>query len=138
MSRLGVKRIVVVSSSAVAPHPHADGGFMLNHVVQPLISGTIGKTTYADLRAMERILRTSDLDWTIVRAAGLFDTTQVSPYQVSDEPLDGLFTSRADLAACLLAQVGDPRFVKKTIEITTWQGAPTLWQVIRREAFKRR
>lgn len=138
MSRLGVKRIVVVSSSAVAPHPHADGGFMLNRVVQPLMSRTIGATTYADLRAMEGILRAGHLDWTVVRAAGLFDAGQVPPYQVSDGPLDGLFTSRADLAACLLAQTGDPRFVKKTIQITTCEGAPTLWQVIRREAFKRR
>jgi uncharacterized protein YbjT (DUF2867 family) len=138
MSQLGVKRIAVVSSTAVEPHPHADGGFMLNRVVQPLISATIGKTTYADLRVMETILRASDLDWTVVRAAGLFTTGQVSSYRVSDGPLDGLFTSRPDLAACLLAQVGDLRFVNKTIEITTSQGAPTLGQVIWREAFKRR
>jgi hypothetical protein len=75
---------------------------------------------------------------TVVRAAGLFTTGQVSSYRVSDGPLDGLFTSRPDLAACLLAQVGDLRFVNKTIEITTSQGAPTLEQVIWREAFKRR
>jgi putative NADH-flavin reductase len=137
MCRLGVKRIVVVSSSAVAPHLHADGGFMLNRVVQPLISRTIGKTSYTDLAAMERILRASDRGWTIVRAAGLFDASQVSPYQVSDDRLDGLFTSRADLAACLLAQVSDPRFLRKTLEITTRDGVPTLWQVIRREALKR-
>ena len=137
MSCLRVKRIVVVSSSAVAPHHHADGGFILNHVVQPFIARTIGKSTYADLRAMEGILRASGLDWTVVRAAGLFDAGQVSSYQVSDRPLDGLFTSRADLAACLLAQVRDPRFVRKTIEITTSGQVPTLWQVIRREAFKR-
>lgn len=137
MNHLGIKRIVVVSSSAVAPHHHADGGFLLNRVVQPLMARTIGKSTYADLRAMEAILLASDLHWTVVRAAGLFDAGQVSSYQVSDRPLDGLFTSRADLAACLLAQVRDPRFVKKTIEITTSGQVPALWQVIRREAFKR-
>jgi nucleoside-diphosphate-sugar epimerase len=48
MSRLGVKRIAVVSSTAVEPHPHAEGGFMLNRCMQPLVSATIGKTTYAD------------------------------------------------------------------------------------------
>jgi putative NADH-flavin reductase len=137
MGHLGVKRIVVASSSAVAPHHHADGGFMLNHVIQPLMARTIGKSTYADLRAMEGILGASGLDWTVVRAAALFDTERVSSYQVSDRPLDGLFTSRADLAACLLAQVQDPRFVKKAIEVTTPGRAPALWRVIRREAFKR-
>ncbi len=137
MSRLGVKRVAVVSSTTVEPHPHAEGGFMLNRVLQPLVSRTIGKTTYADMRVMEDILRDSDLDWTVVRPAGLFDAGHVSSYRVSDGPLDGVYTSREDLAACLLAQARDSRFVRKAIEVTTAEGVPTLWQVIRREAFKK-
>jgi putative NADH-flavin reductase len=137
MSRLGMKRIVVVSSTAVEPHHHAEGGFMLNRVMQPLVSRTIGKTTYADMRVMEDILRASDLDWTVIRSAGLFEAGQVSPYQVSDGPLDGVFTSREDLAACMLEQATDSTFLRKTIEVTTSEGAPTLWQMIRREAFKK-
>src|SRR3954454_12790160 len=35
MERHGVKRVVVVSSVATAPRPHAEGGFLLNRVVQP-------------------------------------------------------------------------------------------------------
>jgi nucleoside-diphosphate-sugar epimerase len=137
MSRLGVKRIAVVSSTAVEPHRHAEGGFMLNRVMQPLVSATIGKTTYADMRVMEDILRRSDLDWTVVRSAGLFEAGRVSSYQVSDGPLDGVFTSREDLAACLLAQASDSRFAGKAIEVTTSERVPTLWQMIRREAFKK-
>jgi len=137
MSRLGVKRIAVVSSTTVEPHHHAEGGFILNRIMQPMVSATIGKTTYADMRAMEDILRRSDLDWTVVRSAGLFEAGHVSFYQVSDGQLDGVFTSREDLADCLLAQVSDSRFVRKTIEVTTSEGAPTLWQMIRREAFKK-
>ncbi len=110
---------------------------MLNRVVQPLMVHTMGKSTYADLRAMEDIFKASDLAWAIIRASGLFDARQVSSYRVSELPLDGLFTSRADLAACLLAQVGDAQFIRKTIEITTCEHVPTLWQVIRREALKR-
>jgi hypothetical protein len=67
----------------------------------------------------------------------LFEAGHVSFYQVSDGQLDGVFTSREDLADCLLAQVSDSRFVRKTIEVTTSEGAPTLWQMIRREAFKK-
>lgn len=137
MSRLGLKRLVVVSSTTVEPHRHAEGGFMLNRVMQPLVSATIGKTTYADMRAMEGIVGGSDLEWTVVRPAGLFDAGRVSAYQVSEDPLDGVFTSREDLAACLLAQAGDARFVRKAIEVTTSEGTPTLWQMIRREAFKK-
>lgn len=53
MSQHGVKRLVVVSSSATEAHHHADGGFLLNRVLQPLVAATIGKTTYADMRRME-------------------------------------------------------------------------------------
>ncbi|MCM3921247.1 NAD(P)H-binding protein [Frankia sp. AiPs1] len=137
MIRLGVKRLAVVSSTAVEPHPHAEGGFLLNRVMQPLIARTIGRSTYADMRAMEQIVRDSGLEWTVIRSSGLFDADHVSPYEVSDGPLDGVFTSRADLAHCLLSQASEDRFVGQTIEITTSEGAPTLLQVIRREAFGR-
>lgn len=137
MSQLGVKRVAVVSSTAVDPHPHADGGFLLNRVAQPLITRTIGRSSYADMRAMEALLSASDLDWTVIRSGGLFDAGHVSAYQAGEGPLDGAFTSRDDLAACLLAQAGDTRFVRRIIEIATSEGTPTLWQMIRREAFKK-
>ena len=137
MSRLGLKRLVAVSSSAVEPHAHADGGFMLNRVMQPLVSRTIGRTTYADMRVMEDRLRASDVNWTVVRPSGLFNAGHVSAYQVSDGPLGGVFTSREDLAACLLEQTGSSRFARKAIEVTTPEGTPTLWQMIRHEAFKK-
>ena len=56
MSRHGVKRLIVVSSSATEPYHHADGGFVLNRVLQPLVTATIGKTTYADMRRMEDLV----------------------------------------------------------------------------------
>jgi nucleoside-diphosphate-sugar epimerase len=136
MSRHGVKRLVVVSSSATEPYHHADGGFLLNRVLQPLISATIGKTTYADMRRMEALVRGSDLEWTIMRPSGLFDAPAVSRYELHEEQAPGIFTSRADLAASLLEQATDGRFVGKALAVTTSEGAPTLFQLIRREAFK--
>lgn len=136
MSRHGVKRLVVVSSSATEPYDHADGGFLLNRVLQPLISATIGKTTYADMRRMEALVRGSDLQWTIMRPSGLFDAPAVSRYELHEEQAPGIFTSRADLAASLLEQATDGRFVRKALAVTTSEGAPTLFQLIRREAFK--
>lgn len=135
MARHGVKRLALVSSTAVEPHAHAEGGFVLNRVMQPLVTKTIGKTTYADMRVMERIVRESGLDWTIIRPSGLFDADKVTDYRVSDAPLDGVFTSRADLADLLVRQIVEELYVGKTIEITTSEGAPTLLQVIRREVF---
>lgn len=136
MSRHGVKRLAVVSSSATDPHHHAGGGFLLNRVMQPLITATIGKTTYADMRRMEELMRASDLDWTIMRPSGLFDAPAVTAYELHEDQAPGIFTSRADLAASLLDQATETRFVRKAVAVTTSEGAPTLFQMMRREAFK--
>lgn len=135
MSHIGVKRVVAVSSSATYPHHHAEGGFLMNRVLQPLIAATIGRTTYADMRRMEAQLRASDLDWTIIRPSGLFNAAEVSRYQVYEDEAPGIFTSRIDLATCMLEQATGTRFVRKAVAVTTTVGTPTLWQMIRTEAF---
>jgi putative NADH-flavin reductase len=137
MSRQGIKRLAVVSSSATEPHHHADGGFVLNRILQPLVTATIGKTTYADMRQMEQLIRETDLEWTIMRPSGLFDATEVTRYELHEDQAPGVFTSRADLAASLLEQASDVRFVRKAVAVTTSEGAPTLFQMLRREAFKK-
>lgn len=78
--------------------------------MQPLISRTIGKTTYADMAAMEALLADSDLDWTVLRPSGLFDTDSISDYRLQENHADGIFTSRADLAACLITQANEQRW----------------------------
>jgi putative NADH-flavin reductase len=138
MSGHGVKRLVVVSSSAAEPHHHADGGFLLNRVLQPLVTATIGKTTYADMRRMENRVRSSDLEWTIMRPSGLFDAPGLAAYELHEEHAAGIFTSRAGLAASMLGQATDTRFVRKVVAVTTSEGAPTLFQMMRREAFKKK
>lgn len=137
MDRHGVKRLVVVSSSGADPRPHAEGGFLLNKVMQPLITSTIGKTTYADMRRMEAFLEVSDLDWTVMRPSGLFDAEEVSRYHLEEEHADGIFTSRADLAASMLAQLETTIWLRRRVAVTTSQGTPTVFQMIRREAFSR-
>lgn len=138
MSRHGVKRVVAVSSSATQPSLHADGGFLLNRVIQPLVTATIGRTTYTDMREMERFLRGSDLDWTVMRPSGLFDAPAVSAYRLDEDRADGVFTSRVDLAASIVAQLASTTWVGKCVAVTTSEGTPTIWQMMRREAFRGR
>ena len=66
-------------------------------VSTPLITRTIGRTTYADMSAMETLLAGSGLDWTVLRPSGLFDAETVSDYRLQEDHADGIFTSRADL-----------------------------------------
>lgn len=137
MVKHGITRVVAVSSSATEPGRHADGGFLLNRVMQPLITRTIGKTTYADMRAMERLLRSSGLEWTVMRPGGLFDAAGVSDYELRPDRSERVFTSRADLAASILAQAGDRTWVGKCVAVNTVEGVPTLMEMIRAEAVGR-
>ena len=135
MEQHGVTRVVVVSSAGTEPRRHEGAGFLMNRVMQPLVTATIGRTTYTDMRAMEAYLRDSELDWTVIRPSGLFDAPAVSRYELREDHADGVFTSRADLAASLLAQATSTRWIRKNVAVTTSEGAPTLMQMIRREAF---
>jgi nucleoside-diphosphate-sugar epimerase len=40
MRHAGIRRLVVVSSSATDPRPHAESGIVLNRVIQPLVAAT--------------------------------------------------------------------------------------------------
>lgn len=131
----GAKRLVVVSSSGATATRHADGGFLLNRVMQPMVTRTIGKTTYADMRRMEALLAASSLDWTVLRPGGLFDAERPSTYELARERSERVFTSRADLAAAMLEQATTREWVGEFVAVNTTEGTPTVWQMIRREAF---
>ncbi|MGY2093571.1 NAD(P)-dependent oxidoreductase [Nocardia gipuzkoensis] len=134
MRKHGIRRVAVVSSSAVDPKPHADAGFLFNRVLQPYLTRVMGKTLYDDMRAMESLLTATELDWTIVRPSGLFVLPAVTDYTVAEGPLEGRFTSRTDLAACLLRLVDDDRYVRKTVSVVTTSDNPTLLKMLRTEA----
>ena len=76
---------------------------MALRIFEPVITRTIGKTTYDDQRRMEAIVRDSALDWTIVRPSGLFDLPHVTNYVAGEGDPVGAFTSRNDLADYLVA-----------------------------------
>jgi uncharacterized protein YbjT (DUF2867 family) len=137
MNRLGVERLVVVSSSAVEPNPHPVGGVVFRKVIEPLVVHTMGKTLYADMLRMEAIVTASPLDWTIVRPSGLFTTALVGRYEVTEGHGSGRFTSRADLADCLLREVGAAGHHRRTIAVVTTSEEPGLLGLIWREGIKR-
>ena len=80
MQSSGVERLVVVSSTGAFHYPGRTGAPFALRLVEPVITRTIGKAVYDDIRRMETIVRDSDLDWTIVRPSGLFDLPDVTEY----------------------------------------------------------
>jgi nucleoside-diphosphate-sugar epimerase len=137
MKRNGVRRLVVVSSGAVTGEDEPTGGFIFNRVLQPYITGKLGKTVYDDMRRMEELISRSDADWTILRPSGLYELPAVTDYSLTETHGPGRFTARVDLADAMLRQVDDHRFVQKIGHVITTQANPSLLSMMLCEAFKK-
>ena len=138
MHEHGVHRLVCVSSTVTDPVTRSEdtgGGFVFEKVLKPFITNVIGKTMYADLLRMEELVRASDLDWTIVRPSGLFDTPTVTEYRLAEGFLPEHFTSRADLAACMLQQAASDQYRRKILAVATVEVKPKLIKLLLKEAF---
>jgi putative NADH-flavin reductase len=133
MHRQGVKRLVVVSSAPLDPAYRASDSLLYTRVLEPLFMRRPGRTLYEDMRRMESLVQASDLDWTIIRSCWLFDAAKVTDYRLADNSADGMFTSRADLAAAMLAQLADDRFIRKAVGVATTAGTPSIIGQIWRE-----
>ena len=142
MNHSGVRRLVCVSSSATGTNHDNGGGFIFHTIMQPLILSTFGRTTYADLKRMETLVMNSYLDWTIIRPSGLFETETITNYQVAEEHIKGRFTSRTDLADCMLQQLTTDRYLRKVAAVATFAVQPNMLKLLWREgistSFKRR
>jgi nucleoside-diphosphate-sugar epimerase len=138
MRRHRIRRLTVVSSSGVDPHPYSDGGFLFNRVLLPYVTRVLGKTLYDDMRRMETLVRASNLDWTILRPGGLYHLPSATDYTLVERHTDGRFTARVDLAASMLAVLDDDRYIGATVSVITTADNPTLLQWIRREALTKR
>lgn len=135
MKRFAVRRLVVVSSSAVSGEDVPGAGVFFNRVLQPYVVKRIGRTTYADLRRMEALVTASDADWTILRPSGLYDLPSVTGYTLTPTHGPGRFTARVDLADAMLRQLGDERLVRGIGYLVTTEANPGLLSLMLREAF---
>ncbi len=112
MERAGVKRLVSLSSLGIGDS-RSNLPFVLRYVIFP----TLLRHTMADHERQERVIRQSDLDWTIVRPAYLTDGpltgTYLHGFSVTERKLKGKI-SRADVADFMLKQLEDSRYVHET------------------------
>ena len=82
MHRAGTQRLIVVSGTG--PFDEGEGPGM-RYVIKP-IGRRFLKHVFADFVEMEKVVRASGLDWTIVR-----------PPRLTDKPLSGRYRTRRDL-----------------------------------------
>jgi putative NADH-flavin reductase len=136
MRRTEVRRLIVVSSTATHRYRNRRNSPLMFRVFEPVISRTIGKTVYDDVRRMESIVRDSHLDWTIVRPSILFDLDHGTDYTAGVVPPVGGFTARVDLAHYLTTLIDDESSIGATPIVSTTEGAPTFWEYMKRQSVR--
>jgi putative NADH-flavin reductase len=111
MKAAGVKRLIAVTGLG-AGDSRGHGGLLYDAVVFPLLL----KRVYDDKDVQEWIIRSSGLDWTIVRPGLLADGPATGQYRVPTAPNDWRFgtISRADVADFLVRQIDDRSLIGTT------------------------
>ena len=111
MKAAGVKRLIAVTGLG-AGDSRGHGGFLYDAVAFPLLL----KRVYDDKDVQEWIVRSSGLDWTIVRPGLLKNSPATGRYRVLTAPKDWQFgaISRADVADFLVRQIDDRTLIGTT------------------------
>ena len=110
MQRHHVRRVVAISTFG-AGDTRPRMGWLVRHVV----FGVVLRSEVADKEAMEAILERSGLDWTVVRVGLLHDGPARRAWRAADDAsIDGMGRiARADVAAFMLDQLDDARWVRR-------------------------
>ncbi|MGH6831813.1 MAG: NAD(P)-dependent oxidoreductase [Methyloceanibacter sp.] len=111
MKAAGVKRLIAVTGLG-AGNSRGHGGLLYDAVVFPLLL----KRVYDDKDVQEWIVRSSGLDWTLVRPGLLTNRPATGRYCVLTASKDWRFgaISRADVADFLVRQINDRALIGTT------------------------
>jgi putative NADH-flavin reductase len=114
MERSRVKRLVCLTGVGAA-ETKGHGGFLYDRILFPLIT----KRVYEDKDVQEALIQKSSLDWVIVRPAMFREGTPSGEFEAVTDVRGVTLTrvSRAEVAAFLLDQLTDGRYLRKAVFI---------------------
>ncbi len=115
MRAAGVGRLVAVTA---APLSRDKDDTLRSRLINKVL-WTFIKELYSDMARMEEVIRTSDLDWTIVRPPKLTNKPPTGHYRtaINRSVRGGYSISRADLAGAILTLLDDPTAIHAAIGI---------------------
>jgi putative NADH-flavin reductase len=116
MEQTGTRRAFFISASAIEISPVLPFyvRFAEKYIVQKLL-----RHMYADLRQMEALIKSSDLDWTIIRPPQLTDKTVTGHYRTAINTFlkNCLKISRSDVAHFMIHNAKNETTYKAIVEI---------------------
>lgn len=116
MKKAGTNRAFFISASGLEVNPTHSIliKFATKLILQPLL-----RNMYADLWRMEKIIRESNINWTIMRPPKLLDGPVTRTYRtaIDMQVNNGLNISRADVAHFIVHNLTNEKIVNKTVEV---------------------
>jgi len=116
MKKMGTTRVFFISASGLEVNPSYNFFIRLaaKYILQRLL-----KNMFADLERMEKTIKESDRNWTIMRPPQLTNMPFTGHYRfaVNGFLKGGLRISRADLAHFMISNVTNAAIYKKTVEV---------------------
>ena len=115
MKQHGVRRLIVLGASGVWPGATRRLSPAMRLFAE-LLDATVLRKPFASQRAMQLLIRASDLDWTVVQPPRLLNVPGRGVYRVDGEalPAGGTQIARADVAAFMLAQLKSTEWVRQS------------------------
>ena len=110
MHKTGARRLIAVSAAAFIPEG-PDKSWIAKQIQPRLFA-----RTFADVRQMERVVRDSDLDWTLVRPTRLVNDPGKGEYRVRAgfPPPGGGTIARADVAHFIGTALTSARYIRES------------------------
>ncbi|OSZ79774.1 hypothetical protein CAP36_00475 [Chitinophagaceae bacterium IBVUCB2] len=115
-NKLGCKRIIVTTAWGVNESKKEIPGWF-----RWFIENSNIKYPYRDHGLLEELLKASSLDWTIIRPAGLINSSKEKKVKVSFNglPKPGLTISRRNVARFMVAALEEHAYIKELPTIST-------------------
>jgi putative NADH-flavin reductase len=117
MEKAGVKRLICLSAGAVIVPPESN--LVMKFVIKNILQ-KVFKHLYSDMLVMESMLKTSPLNWTVIRAPRLKNGKHTGRYRVAiNEHLNSPSSiNRADLADYIVKHLMDEKAFKALVEVS--------------------
>jgi putative NADH-flavin reductase len=117
MQKAGIKRLICLSAGAVIVPPKSN--FLMKFVIKNILQ-KVFKNLYSDMLVMEEMLKTMDLNWTVIRPPRLKNAQHTGQYRISiNEHLTRPSSiSRADLADYIVTHLDDTKAYKALVEVS--------------------
>jgi len=116
MMKKGLKRAFFISASAIEISPVQP--FFIRLVTKYIVQKLFGNA-YADQRIMEKLIKESNIDYTIVRPPRLTDKPSTGHYRFAINTFlkNCLIISRADVAHFIINNISNKAIYKATVEV---------------------